>query len=107
MNATYASETTGDYHLVIKYAKPANLATQLNGYEKVCFYVYNGRTDDRQLMCNFGGSLSISYKTLTAGAWTKVEVPVADFISGSYFGIYEVGYKTGTQEFKFSSMWVE
>ena len=96
-----------EHHLVIDYTEPNNLAEQLNGYEKVCFYVYNGYPTSRNLMCRFGGTLNPEYKALDAGAWTKVEVPVSDFIGGMYFGIYGVAATEGTHEFKFSAIWAE
>ena len=108
LKATFNSQSTDNNHLVINYQKASNLAEQLSGYEKVCFYVYNPRNDTRNLMCDFGGGgLNTAYTVLAAKAWTKVEVPVADFISGSFFGVLTVGYQTGAQEFLFSAIWAE
>jgi len=64
----------------------AGLATQLEGYDKVFFYVYNPFAVDANFYSNFGGAATTGV-TLKAGEWTKVEVTVSDFVQGTYFGI--------------------
>ena len=93
----------GGEQLAIKYSIP-DLSTKLEGCDKVYFYVYNGHTADRTMLCDFGGSLKTNYITLKSQAWTLVEVSVADFISGSYFGIFNAKYASSC-DYKFSMIY--
>ncbi|MBQ3046854.1 MAG: hypothetical protein IJD54_02275 [Clostridia bacterium] len=98
--SAYISGATHE-HLAIKY-NIADLENKLSSCATVSFFVYNGNTSNKNFMCNFGGSLIPNYKTLLAGEWTKIEVSVADFISGTYFGIYGVNTGADPCEYKFS-----
>lgn len=107
LNAAYKAGVEGildSYnHLAIKYSI-ADLAAKLEDCDKVYFYVYNGHTADRTMLANFGGSLNAKYLTLKAGEWTKVEVSVSDFLSGSYFGIINAD-SASSCDYKFSMIY--
>ena len=79
--------TAGDGHIAIQYENQENFAQILEGCSYVYVSIYNGSEMDMTCYADFGGSTNLSYAMLEAQGWTLLEIPVADFMSGTYFGI--------------------
>jgi len=108
LNLKYTGATAVDAkHVVVKY-NIADLETLLAGCDKVVFYISTtGSVGTRRIIHNFGGgSVKTDYNDLrfTSGAWTRVEVSVEDFLSGQYFGAYNVGYGSANAEYRISAI---
>ena len=100
-----------EYHVVLQYDNPDDLAEQLSGYDKVCFYIWNGRPSGasvKSIMHDFGGVSKTPDNrwSLQSQTWTKIELTVDEFVKSTYFGLYAVSNQ-GSYSFKFTSIWAE
>ena len=84
----------------------ANLATKLEGCEKVYFYIYSPANKDRELLMKINGNyLAVGTSPLLIKqAWTKVELSVEDFMGLQAFGVYSAQYDSPC-EYKFSQIY--
>ena len=95
-----------DVNLALTFST-TDLATKLEGCEKVYFYVYSPCTyKDRELLLKINGSYNAAgtRPLLAKQAWTKVELSVEDFINLQVFGVYS-GQNDGPCEYKFSQIY--
>ncbi len=113
LNAYYnggSNVLTNEEQAVISFDSPYQLDTTLENCTKVKFYVYNGGSDDAQMILTFDNQAAeTGYGSLKSGEWSEVEITIdkAKHLTG--FGIYNAKYRNGGKpcDFKFSMMYGE
>lgn len=91
----------GSQNLIFSY-KDSELATKIGSNDYVYMYVYNSDSSTKNFTADFGTkTVGSTYVTLPANSWSLIEIPAADFINGTSFGILYYG---GNHTPKFGSI---